>query len=164
MNKILVAYYSWTGHTAKIAEALAQKLSADVEVIKDARPRVAGGWSYFMAAVQSLFRWRPAIAPSEINVSAYDLVILGCPVWAGQMAPPMRSYMAREHGRFRRIALFCTEGGAGGDKVLISMAVHAGQSPMAWLVVTKPDLEGDAWQARVDAFIADIKAWGTRPD
>jgi flavodoxin len=156
MGKPLVAYFSWTGHTRQIAEAVAVELGADVERVCEARPRK--GWlAYFRSAWEAL-RDRPApIKVIEKDPYAYDLVVLGTPVWAGRMSSPIHAYVAQERHKFARIALFCTEGGANGEKALAQIAQLCGKEPAATLVVTERDLTSGAYGQKVADFTKALK-------
>jgi len=157
MTRLLVVYYSWTGSTAKVAEAIAGELSADVEEIREVRRR-AGPFAFIRAALQSMRETPAAIMPSVRDVADYDVVILGCPVWAQNMASPMRSYILREGSKFRQVAFFCTLGGAGGDAALAKMAALTGRPPVARLLVTAAPLKSGGWRDLVKAFARQISA------
>jgi flavodoxin len=156
MGKALVVYYSWTGHTRQIAEAIAAELSADVEEIREVRPRA--GWVAYFRSVWEALRSRSApIGKPQKNASAYDLVVLGTPVWAGRVASPMRTYIAQERGRFARIALFCTEGGANGEKAMAQVAQLCGKEPAATLIVTERDIRSGAYRQKVADFAKALR-------
>ncbi len=156
MAKTLVAYYSWTGHTRQIAEAIAAELGADLEQICEARPR--SGWiAYFRSAWEVLQHRSVAIKVVEKDASTYDLIVLGTPVWAGRMSSPMRAYILQQRTRLARVAVFCTEGGANGDKALAQMATLCGKEPAARLVVTERDLGSGAWRQKVADFTKTLK-------
>jgi len=156
MIRYLVAYYSWTGNTAKVAKAVAERLSADVEEIVETRRR-AGPFARFLCAVDAILRRKPPIAPAVRQTDDYDVVVLGCPVWARDMAAPMRSYLAREKGRIGKAAFFCTQAGIGGESVLERVAEASGAAPLAILVTTERLLETSDWRSRVDAFVRQIE-------
>lgn len=58
MGKCLVVYYSRTGNTAKIARAIAESLSADIDPIRETRDR-RGAIAYIRSAFEALRR-KPA--------------------------------------------------------------------------------------------------------
>lgn len=124
MTRTLVAYYSWSGNTAKVAKAIAEALGADLEEIRETRSR-RGVFGYIGAAMEAAREHPAPIQPAIRNPGGYDLVVLGCPVWAQKMASPMRAYLLRERAHFKRIGLFCTLGGAGGEAALAGMAPAA---------------------------------------
>ena len=155
MTRYLVAYYSWTGNTAKVAHAIAEALSADIEEIHDLRPRV-GSFAFAATALASVFqRSAPIVAPTK-NVADYDVVILGCPVWASNMATPMRSYIMREKSGIKQVALFCTLGGSGGKIALAKMTTVCGHTPLADLMLEQPALASGAWRALTETFARQV--------
>jgi flavodoxin len=125
MPRYLVAYYSWTGNTEKIANLVAEKLSADIERVSEIEPR-DGLFSFPAAVVASLLKRSPPISQSTKNVANYDVVILGSPVWASNMATPMRTFIMRENPRIKQFGLFCTLGGSGGKVAIARMATLCG--------------------------------------
>ena len=151
MPKYLVVYYSWTGNTAKVANLVAATLSADIEEIHDVTPR-GGPFAFVTAVVASMLKRSSPILPATKNVADYDAVILGCPVWASNMATPMRSYITRENPRIKQVGLFCTLGGSGGKAALARMAALCGRKSMADLIVERPALASDTWRGVTETF------------
>jgi flavodoxin len=152
MSKTLVAYYSWTGHTRQVAEAIAEALGAEVEVVEEVRPR--RGWTAYIGSVWEALRGK--VVPIKVplhEVASYDIVVIGTPVWAGHLSTPIRSYIAEQGRRFLRIALFCTEGGASGEKALAEAANLCGKSPEATLIVTEKELRSGAFRDKVAEFV-----------
>jgi flavodoxin len=157
MTRYLVAYYSWTGHTAKVAEALAARLSADLEEICEVKPR-RGPLIFIRSALEAACRRPAAIRPSVRNVADYDVVVLGSPVWAQDMASPMRAFLLREKPSLKQVALFCTLGGAGGEEALGKMEALCGQPAFADLLVREAALKTNAWCKLVEDFARRIRA------
>jgi len=157
MPKYLVAYYSWTGNTAKVADLIAGTLSADIEEIQDVKPR-GGLFAFAAAVVASVLQKSPPILPPTRNANDYDVVILGSPVWASNMATPMRSYLMRENPRIKRVALFCTLGGSGGKDALARMAALCGRTPLADLIVDRSSLASDIWRNSAESFARQVEA------
>jgi flavodoxin len=157
MNRCLIAYYSLTGVTAKVALAIASRLPSDLEPIQDAKPRRGAG-GHFRSVFEAVFKTTPGIAPASKKVADYDVVILGCPVWAQNMASPMRTYIRREGARIKRLGLFCTEIGSGGEAVVRQMAALTGRESVADLVLADKDLKSDNLDALIDRFAQQIQA------
>jgi hypothetical protein len=82
---------------------------------------------------------------------------LGTPVWAGRMASPLRAYVAQERHKFARIALFCTEGGANGEKALAQIGQLCGKEPATTLIVAERDIDSGAWRQKVADFTKALK-------
>lgn len=162
MPKYLVAYYSRSGNTAKVARLLASTLSADLEEICEVQA-LSGPFTFIASIISSLLKRTPPILPSRKNVADYDVVILGCPVWASHMATPMRSYIQREGQQIRQLALFCTLGGSGGKSTLGQMAALCGHQSIADLMVKQPALLSNAWRGLTDDFAKIVRLNEARP-
>jgi hypothetical protein len=85
--RTLVIYYSNTGNTQRVAKLLADELGADLaEVTCAAYLRwygpVAMAWDIFTRHVPKVDVLLPATA-------AYDVIVVGGPVWAAHAAPPV---------------------------------------------------------------------------
>lgn len=156
MSRCLVIYYSWTGNTAKVARAIAEALSADLEEIREVKPR-AGALAHARRALDTLFKRTPRIEPGLHDPAGYQMVVVGCPVWAQDVAAPMTAWLQREKGKAAGVACFCTEGGVGGEKVLARMAEIWGVSAVANLIVTEPQLESGEWRRQADAFADEVR-------
>lgn len=156
MSKILVVYYSWTGHTQEVADAIAAALGADVERIRESRPR--SGWLGYLATAWEVLREHLVpIKVLEKDPFAYDLLVIGTPVWVGRMSTPVRSFIVGERHKFKRIALFCTQGGANEQIALPQIASLCGKEPVATLAVSSSDFKSGAWRAKVGEFVNALK-------
>jgi flavodoxin len=151
MKLCLIAYYSRTGVTARVATELAQACGADLEQILDVRPR-SGAGGYLRSAWQALRQLPAEIVPPQRRPADYPFIVLGTPVWAGHLSAPMRSYILQQREHFRRIGLFCTMGGSGGHDVLGAMADMCNKLPVASLCLR----QGDVLAGRHDEALADF--------
>jgi len=90
--KKLVVYYSYSGHTKKIAEALAQKEAADIMEIEDVkRPMKLKAYTAgLLASIRG--KTRP-IKPLTANMAEYDSLMLLAPVWADNPPPAFNSLL-----------------------------------------------------------------------
>jgi flavodoxin len=158
MAKILIAYYSRTGHTRTIAVELAARCGADLQEIRDATTKRSGLLGYFRCAREALRLESPPIEPPTVNTQSYDLVILGTPVWASHMSSPMRSFLEATRGKLERIAVFCTQGGNGAPKVIGEIADTVGKRALATLVLNERDVAKGRYVQPLDAFAARISS------
>jgi flavodoxin len=156
MPRYLVVYYSWTGNTEKVAKLIAEKLSADIERINEVEPR-GGAFAFPAALVASVLKRSAPILPPTKSAADYDVVILGCPVWASNMATPMRTYIMRESTAIKQIGLFCTLGGSGGKVALARMAALSGRTSMADLIVNRSTLASGAWRGLTEDFTRQVQ-------
>jgi flavodoxin len=157
MIRYLVAFYSRTGNTKRVAKAIADRLGAEIEEITELRP-YEGPFGRLLNAVNSILRRKPPISQAKHEIERYDVVIVGSPVWAADMAAPMRSFLAREAGKIARAAFFCTQGGMGGETALESMARLSNAEPLSILLMDDEQLKGSGWKTNVDDFVQSIEA------
>jgi len=80
MTKTLVSYYSLTNNTRKIAELIAQTVDANSERILDAQERESF-FGMMRSGYQVLFKRQGHIQPTKEDVTQFDLIIIGTPVW-----------------------------------------------------------------------------------
>ncbi len=156
MQRILVVYYSRTGHTQQVAEAIASTFDADLEAIGDVKSRL-GLLGSPRSAVEGLLGRLTGIRKVEKDLEQYDLVVLGTPIWSGNMSSPMRTYLTQQHGKFRQVAFFCTEGGIGGKRAFRQMAKIVGRDPIATMIITQRELRSEAYDGKVAQFVAQIE-------
>lgn len=161
-DKTLLVFYSLTGNTRAVARELAASLGCDTEEILDEKRRASP-----LGALRSIFevilRKAPAIKPPTLDPRDYDLIVLGGPVWASHMASPLRTYVNGHRDRFRSIAVFCTCGGAGQDKMLNELAALCGKEPVATLAVTDEEIKKRRHGERLDSFVARLIASRQQP-
>jgi len=141
--KTLIAYYSRTGTTKKVAEAVAKILGAEIEAILDFKNR-QGVLGYLLSGREAMRKTMPEIKFQK-NPADYDLVIIGTPTWGWNMASPVRSYLNENKGKFKKTAYICTMGGSDPEKVYKFMNEIIGMEPAATLSfktleVTKGDI------------------------
>ena len=130
MNDKLIVYFSRSGHCRRLAEEIAVAAGADLDVIREMGVR-SGLSGYLRSAYEAWQQKVVAISPATKDPSRYSLVVLGSPVWAGKLCSPMRAYITAHKHEFKRVALFCTQGGSGADKVLQAMAELSERTPVA---------------------------------
>ena len=155
MKKTLVVYHSRTGHTRRVAQALGKRLDADLEEIRIVQP-MGGALGYAMCAIEAIAGLAPALRPMHKDSAAYELVVVGTPVWFWSLSSPVRSWLER-HPLKRRVAFFCTMGGSGAERVFATMAELAGREPIATLALLEKELDG-ALEQKVDAFAQRLQA------
>ena len=86
MNKRLVAYFSASGVTAKVAENLADAIGADIFEIQPEVPYTKADLNWMDKKSRSTIEMsdpnsRPAIATKRDNMDEYDTIFVGFPIW-----------------------------------------------------------------------------------
>jgi flavodoxin len=156
--RILIIYYSLNGKTKKIADILASKFNADIERIRDRRPR-RGIIGNLRNLYQTLFSKRGKIHYVTADPDQYELTILGAPIWMMKLAAPMRSYIFREGQRFNKVAFFCTENTYGASGVFKTMQILCAKYPIAVLEVTKADIKSTQMNQKIDTFVSSCQQY-----
>jgi flavodoxin len=108
--KTLVVYYSRTGTTKKVAEAIADKLHCDIEEIQSKKDW-KGLIGYMRAGKAGVKKETPEISPPTHDPAKYDLVLIGTPVWVGNMSAPVRTYLVQNKDKLKKAGFFMTMGG-----------------------------------------------------
>lgn len=117
MSKILVAYFSASGVTRKVAHNLADILKADISEIKPAVPydRADLDWnnSNSRSSVEMNHPMaRPEIA-EKIDVAPYDKIFIGFPIWWYTAPRIINTFLESADFTGKKIYLFATSGGSG---------------------------------------------------
>lgn len=160
--RVLVVYFSRSGHTASIAEALRKRLSADVEELHDPADR-RGLTGYLRSGAEALLGASAQIERPAKDPSVYDLVLVGAPVWAASACPPARTYLWLERDRLPPTGFFVTYGGAGADRALGQMRALLGKKPVATLAIREADVRGGRAETAVAAFTDALLGRPPRP-
>jgi flavodoxin len=153
--KILVIYYSWWGTTRKVAKALAEALSCDLEEIVEPRKR-AGLLGYVRSVVEARQKRPSMIMPAKAEVASYDLVVVGSPVWAWSVSSPVRAYLMANKDRLPAVAFFCTLGSSGSENAFAQMQSVTGKAPRAVLAVTTRAVASGSYREPLMAFVKEI--------
>jgi menaquinone-dependent protoporphyrinogen IX oxidase len=157
MKRILIAYYSRSGNTRRVAARLAADLGADLEEIVDPTHR-SGVFGYQRSGFQAFFRRLAPIAPPAHDPGAYDLVVVGTPIWDMSVSSPVRSYLRRHRSALTTVAFFCTCGGVGSERVFDQMTGECGREPVARMVLTERELAMSATPIAIARFAVQIRA------
>ncbi len=91
--KSLIVYYSYTGNTGKVAEILkgilSKKGQAEIHQLKP----IDESSNFFVQAASASTGKRAKLQEERFNLSGYDLVCLGTPVWAFAPTPAINTYL-----------------------------------------------------------------------
>ncbi|WP_455683656.1 flavodoxin [Thomasclavelia sp.] len=112
--KILIAYFSYTGHTAEIARKIQEQTGGTLFEIKPAEPYSDDYDTTERQGRKETQRGhRPLLADMPADLTSYDVILLGTPNWFNTIAPPVASFLESSNLFDKKIALFCTNGGGG---------------------------------------------------
>ena len=153
----VIVYYSQGGNTDFAAKAIAAALEADTLRIEPVRAYPSAGFrKFFWGGKSAVMAERPKLRPYDFHPEAYDRIILGFPVWAGNVTPPLRTFVQENLAALqgRRVAAFACQSGAGAEKALGKLKACLGVPRLeAELVLIDPkDRPSAANEAKLRAF------------
>lgn len=114
-TNVLIVYYSWSGTTKGVAERMQRMLRCDIYEIVPAVPYPNDGDATHYRAVEERESGNlPELAGELPDLSSYDIILLGAPVWSDYVPTPMMSYMAQNDFDGKRVGGFRTDAGTPG--------------------------------------------------
>ena len=121
MSKTLVAYFSASGVTAKLAKTLAKVTNADLFEIKPVTPYTAKDLDWMDKNSRSTAEMknpdsRPEIAEKLKDMEKYDIVFLGFPIWWYVAPTIVDTFLESYDFSNKTIIPFATSGGSGMGK------------------------------------------------
>ena len=118
MGKKLVAYFSASGTTKKVAEMIAEISKADLFEITPKIPYTKADLNWMDKKSRSSVemndkKFRPEIANADIDTNDYDEIILGFPIWWYVAPTIINTFLEANDFSGKKIILFATSGGSG---------------------------------------------------
>ena len=145
--KTAIVYYSMNGNTAMVAKKLADDLSADLIEIKPETAYPDKGFKKFLwGGKAAVMAETPKLMPYQFCADDYQQVVIGFPVWAGNITPPVRTFLLEHQQALKekRIAAFACQSGSGAEKAFGKLVGCIGQvSLTATMVLIKPKPDTD---------------------
>ncbi|MBD1380971.1 cyclophilin-like fold protein [Metabacillus arenae] len=113
---VLVVYYSYSGTTEGIAQRLQEKTDGDLYKIEVVEPYPSDINETSDRAEQERESGNlPELAGELPDVSAYDVILVGGPVWTSTVAPPVMSFLEQVDFGGKEVAGFWTDSGNPGN-------------------------------------------------
>lgn len=114
LGKVLIAYYSFSGKTRVVANAIKEITGGDIfEIIPEENYNRSDLEEYAKKQIKDGFK--PKLKETVSDFESYDVVIVGSPVWWFSVSPPVASFLSEYDFKDKKIIPFCTYTGAIGD-------------------------------------------------
>ena len=154
MSKKLVAFFSASGTTRKLAKTLAEVVGADTYEIKPATPYTGRDLNWNDSKSRSSvemddIKSRPELADKAAPVADYDTIFLGFPIWWYVAPHIINSFLESYDFGGKKIILFATSGGSGFGETLNQLKPSC--AGVQWIE------EGRVFRGRVDK--ATLSDW-----
>ena len=116
-HKVLVAYFSATGVTARAAQKVAEATGGEVYAITPAKPYTDADLDWRDKQSRSSVEMndpkaRPALGGERLDVSEYDIVFIGYPVWWNQAPRLINTFIESHNLKGKTVIPFATSGGS----------------------------------------------------
>lgn len=153
----LVVYFSCTGNTKAVAEKIADICSADIYEIVPAEPYTSADLNYNDDNCRANREMndesaRPEIGSQPIDLSGYDAVFIGYPIWWGTMPRIINTFLDSYDLSGKTVMPFCTSGSSG---ISTSVSAIRGAEPNADI---RDGLRASgADDSKIETWIADNK-------
>ena len=159
MSRKLVAYFSATGMTAKVAELIADAAGADVYQIQPEVPYTTADLNWMDKNSRSSVEMndkkiRPAMVKRNLQVEDYDVVFLGFPIWWYVAPTIINTFLESYDFAGKKIILFATSGGSGFGKTVEELKVSVTDDTQ---IVEGKLLNGKQTLAGVSEWISSLK-------
>ena len=123
MSKILIAYYSYSGNTRKVARQIQKIVGGDLFEIQPVDDYPENYNACVEQAKKEIAEgYRPSLVGKLDDIGQYDTVFLGSPVWWYTVAPPVMTFLSEHDFSGKEISPFCTHGGSGLSKCQTDIA------------------------------------------
>lgn len=115
--KTLIVYYSLEGNTEYVAERIAEACGFDTLRLMPVKKYPDSGFrKFFWGGKSAVMAETPELEPYSFDAGSYDRIVFGFPVWAGNVTPPIRTFVKENDLKGKRIAAFACQSGAGAEK------------------------------------------------
>lgn len=151
----IIVYYSLEGNTAYAAQLLARKLGAELLRLEPAKQYPDRGFKkFFWGGKSAVMAETPKLLPYAFNAGKYDRIIFGFPVWAGNVTPPIRTFVKENDLSGKRISAFACQSGSGAEKAFGKLKAALGIAAFdAELILIDPKAKPDPQNERkIEAF------------
>ena len=133
MSKTLVAYFSASGVTARVAKEVADAAGADLYEIRPAQPYSPGDLDWMDKKSRSTLEMndpacRPAIEGQVNGMEQYDTILIGFPIWWYVEPRIVDTFLERYDFSGKTVIPFATSGGSGIEKAERSLKAHCPQA------------------------------------
>jgi flavodoxin len=155
--KALVAVYSFTGRTLKVADQLKNELGADftrIEPQKDV--------SYLVKCLNAFLRRKTPLKSCQADLKGYDLLVLCGPIWCYSPPAGVNEYISRlKNANGKKCAVLLTMGSSGDRRTVDMMRKDIekkGVTLVDSMALIEADVDGGKCGAAVSQFAAKLKA------
>ena len=124
-KQVLIAYYSLSGNTKDVAEAIRSKTGGDIfriETVQSYPEEYRATTAQAKREINEGFR--PELKGKIDNIAQYDIIFIGSPNWWGTIAPAVSSFLADYDLKGKTVIPFITHGGGGVQNTITDLTAQ----------------------------------------
>lgn len=156
MSKRLVAYFSASGVTGKVAKMVAEAAGADLYEIRPKQLYTKADLNWMDQNARSTIEMkdkkiRPEIVDTDAQIAEYDEILIGFPIWWYVAPTIIHTFLEKYDFTGKKIVLFATSGGSGFGNTVKELEPSA---PGATIVEGK--LLNNANKQQIESWVATL--------
>ena len=156
MSKKLVAFFSASGTTKKVAEMIAEDAKADLYEIESKISYTKDDLDWMDKKSRSSVemrdkKYRPEIMEKEMDMSSYDEILLGFPIWWYVAQTIINTFLVSYDFSGKKIILFATSGGSGFGNTVKELQPSAPDA-----VITEGSLLNSGTKQEISAWVNSL--------
>ena len=153
-KNVLVAYFSATGTTKKVAEKLAKAIGGDLYEIKPQKAYTSADLNWHDSNSRTSIEMndpksRPEIDTNDLSIQNYDTIYLGFPIWWGTAPKIVHTFLEQYDFSGKKIIIFATSGSSGLGNTANNLKSSVSESTSI--------VEGDVLNS--NPSVEDLKQW-----
>ena len=140
MGKSLVLFYSFEGNTEFAAKTLAKYIGSYIERIVPLKQPPKKGFGKFFWGGKSVFmNERPVLEPLQREITEFDNIIIGFPIWAGSYPPAIASFIKDYPFKGKKVYIIACSAGGNAKKAIAKLTEKlSGNEVVASLSLVDP--------------------------
>ena len=160
--KTLIVYYSLEGNTEYAAGRIAENMPADTLQLWPKKAYADKGFAkFFWGGKSAVMAEKPELEPYSVDLSEYDRIIFGFPVWASNFTPPIRTFLSEHLSEIKgkMIAAFACQSGGGAEKALAKLQKYIGLDAFedTAVFIDPKNKHTDSTDTAIDAFCDRVR-------
>ena len=152
--RALIVYYSMSGNTESVARKISERTGAEIIRLEPVKAYPDSGFrKFFWGGKSAVMAEKPELKPYSYEAVRYDIIIFGFPVWAGNITPPIRTFIHENKPDAIRYAAFACQSGSGAEKAFRKLQDCLGHNLTKTLILIDPkDKPDPAKDVQIDEF------------
>ena len=129
--KTLIVYFSLEGNTEYVADIMSKENGADLlRLIPKKAYHDKGFAKFFWGGKSAVMAEKPELEEYSVDLSQYERIVFGFPVWASNITPPIRTFIEDNAAAIKgkKFAAFACQSGSGAQKAFAKLAKELGIS------------------------------------